>query len=115
MQDKGNWLSIVEYSQITGISISTIRRRIKNEKIEYQSIGGKYFINHDNTESEEPAVLSSEDLMLRLEIDRLKKVITHQREEMEDLRMLVELYEGANQTSRPSIISAELPPELPLM
>ncbi len=118
MEDKENWLSIVEYSQQTGISISTIRRRIKSNKIDFQEIGGKYFIKHNGGEKQivdKAAEKDAECIMLRLEVDRLKKVIAHQREEMEDLRMLVQLYEGQQKTDRPSIVTTELPPELPLM
>ncbi|MCK5884705.1 MAG: hypothetical protein KAG61_13525 [Bacteriovoracaceae bacterium] len=113
MKEARNWLSIIEYSQLTGISVSTIRRRIKNERIEFQSIGGKYFIAH--TKKAITQANGTEELMQRLEIEKLKKVISHQREEMEDLRMLVQLYEGSDRINSPSITSNELPPELPLM
>jgi len=39
-----NWVSLSEYSNEYGISISTLRRRIKNEQIEYKKLNGKYFL-----------------------------------------------------------------------
>jgi len=38
------WLSLSEYSSEYGISISTLRRRIKGKKIKYKLIHGKYFL-----------------------------------------------------------------------
>jgi hypothetical protein len=40
----GKCLSIVEFSSKHGISISTLRRKIKNKKIKYKIEDGKYYI-----------------------------------------------------------------------
>lgn len=103
MEEKIDWLSITEYSIQTGISISTIRRRIKSDKIDCQIIGGKYFIAHECNTREKP----KEDLLLRLEVAKLKEQITEQEEELIDLKMLVKLYEGDSKN--------EVPPEIPMM
>ena len=39
-----NWLSLSEYSSKYGLSISTLRRRIKSQNIEYRLETGKYFL-----------------------------------------------------------------------
>ncbi|MEM7645358.1 MAG: hypothetical protein AAF203_00490 [Pseudomonadota bacterium] len=39
-----NWLSLSEYSSEYGISVSTLRRRIKGKKIKFKQIHGKYFL-----------------------------------------------------------------------
>ncbi len=39
-----NWLSLSEYSSEYDISVSTLRRRIKANKIKYKLIHGKYFL-----------------------------------------------------------------------
>lgn len=39
-----NWLSLSEYSSEYGLSVSTLRRRIKGKKIRYKLINGKYFL-----------------------------------------------------------------------
>lgn len=103
MEEKIDWLSITEYSIQTGVSISTIRRRIKAEKIDYQIIGGKYFIAHECESTEVP----QEDLLLRLEVQKLRDQLSKQEEELIDLKMLVELYEGNDKN--------DTPPELPMM
>jgi hypothetical protein len=39
-----NWMTLVEYSNKYDISISTLRRRIKNNEIAHQSDNGKYLV-----------------------------------------------------------------------
>lgn len=39
-----NWLALSEYSNEYGVSVSTLRRRIKGNKIKYKLIHGKYFL-----------------------------------------------------------------------
>lgn len=44
MESHGNWLPITEYSVKSGMSLSTIRRKIKSNSIAYRLDKGKYFI-----------------------------------------------------------------------
>ncbi|MEI6093272.1 MAG: hypothetical protein WCQ47_06275 [bacterium] len=46
-----NWLQITEYSLRKGISVSTIRRKIKSNTIKHKIENGKYFIMDDNLEN----------------------------------------------------------------
>ena len=39
-----DWLSLSEYSSEYGVSVSTLRRRIKNKKVKFKQIHGKYFL-----------------------------------------------------------------------
>jgi hypothetical protein len=39
-----DWLSLAEYSSEYGVSVSTLRRRIKGNKIKYKLVHGKYFL-----------------------------------------------------------------------
>lgn len=39
-----DWLSLSEYSSEYGISVSTLRRRIKNKRVKFKQIHGKYFL-----------------------------------------------------------------------
>ncbi|MCY4321829.1 MAG: hypothetical protein OXC37_05475 [Bdellovibrionaceae bacterium] len=41
------WLTLQEYSYHKGISISTLRRKIKNEEISYKLKNGRYFLKSD--------------------------------------------------------------------
>ncbi|MCO5112753.1 MAG: hypothetical protein M9899_01110 [Bdellovibrionaceae bacterium] len=42
--DNLNWIPLADYSAKYKVSISTLRRRIKNEQIEYAFDNGKYFL-----------------------------------------------------------------------
>jgi hypothetical protein len=46
------WLPIIEYSIKTGISVSTIRRKIKNKGLKHRTENGKYLILDENTDYE---------------------------------------------------------------
>jgi|SRR5690606_2765682 len=107
--NEGVWLSISDYSRYKNVSISTIRRHIKNNILKYKEENGKYFIYVASTEKlrlrEE-----EETLKLKLEIELLKNQLRQANEENAALKMLVELYE-----SGPSLqTKTELPPEIPL-
>lgn len=39
-----NWISLSEYSNEYGVSVSTLRRRIKNDQVDHRMINGKYFL-----------------------------------------------------------------------
>lgn len=41
------WLSLFDYSMKHGLSLSTLRRRIKSESIQYKLENGKYFLLDD--------------------------------------------------------------------
>ena len=106
----GVWLSINDYSRYKDVSISTIRRHIKNNILKYKEENGKYFIYVPSTEKlrlrEEEEVLK-----IKLETELLRTQIRQLREENNELRMLVELYE--KQSANKPVPSMELPPELP--
>ena len=43
-ESSGQWLPLIEYSVRTGISTSTLRRKIKSNSIRYRFVNGKYLI-----------------------------------------------------------------------
>ena len=106
---EGVWLSINDYSRYKNVSISTIRRHIKNNILKHKEESGKYFIYVASTEKlrirEEEEVLK-----IRLEIELLKTQLRQLREENNELKMLVEIYENDTKAA-PKL--PELPPELP--
>lgn len=94
MSDKaGVWLSINEYSQYKNVSISTIRRHIKNNILKHKEENGKYFIY---VHSIEKIQLREEEELLRvkLELELLKTNLRVLKEENSELKMLVNLYES---------------------
>ena len=50
MNSQPNWLPLIEYSNKHQISISTLRRRIKDNSIQFKLEDGKYFIIEDSVE-----------------------------------------------------------------
>lgn len=73
---QAKWLSLIEYSIKNNISLSTLRRHIKTDKVIYRMHSGKYFIL-DESEPKEP---------LESQLQKARKEIT-------ELKMLVEIYE----------------------
>ena len=105
---EGVWLSINDYSRYKNVSISTIRRHIKNNILKHKEENGKYFIYVPSTEK---LRLREEEEILRikLETELLRSQIRQLREENNELKMLVDLYEGQNMKP----MRVELPPEIP--
>ncbi len=106
---EGVWLSINDYSRYKNVSISTIRRHIKNHILKYKEENGKYFIYVPSTEKirlrEEGEVLR-----IKLELEHLRFSSRQLLEENNELKMLVELYEKG---AIPSTPLCDVPPELP--
>ena len=47
--DSGNWVPLVEFSVQKGISLSTLRRYIKANKIPWKLVDGRYLVMDDGT------------------------------------------------------------------
>ena len=89
MNQDGIWLSILDYANVKKTSISTIRRSIKAGHLKYKVDNGKYFIW-----TKEIAVEKIE-LSLKLENEFLKKRNRELEEEINDLKMLMQVYESS--------------------
>jgi hypothetical protein len=108
---EGIWLSIIDYSQYRNTSISTIRRHIKNNILKYKEENGKYFIYVPSSEKIKIKE-DSEVLKFRLELEEIKNELKNLREENNELKMLVALYE--NQSIKNNLQhDLEIVPELP--
>jgi hypothetical protein len=47
--DNGNWIPLVEFSVKKGISLSTLRRYIKSNKIPWKLLEGRYLVLDDGS------------------------------------------------------------------
>lgn len=104
---EGKWLSVLEYASYKKKSISTVRRYIKANRVKFKEEAGKYFIfakNFKDEYSKSNVEVEKELLSLKLELSRLKKENHHLVEELNEHRMLIEIYENKHK---------ELPPALP--
>lgn len=106
MDQDGVWLPILEYANVKNVSISTVRRGIKSGRFKYREESGKYLIWTRLDQSKK----NSEYL---LENELLKKENKQLKEEMEDLKMLLSIYEKNNTNSHWDI-TPPLPLELEL-
>lgn len=55
------WLPLTEYAMRSGISISTLRRKIKSNAIEYRMEDGRYLIRCDESAFENASAFASND------------------------------------------------------
>jgi DNA-binding transcriptional MerR regulator len=112
----GLWLTINEYSNYRGISISTIRRYIKAKSVQYKLENRKYFIyvskeQYERRNGQKSIKESTENIVeLYEKIATLEKKLQAVQEENSELKMLVELYEGQMSLNKPPEI-----PEIPLI
>lgn len=109
MYQDGNWLSLVEYSHLSRISISTLRRMIKRNELKVTEDNGRYLI-YSNLKS----TMNSQErelLELKLEVERLRMEMKTFVEENNELKMLVDLYESGQMLVTPTAITL---PELPI-
>ena len=97
MNQEGIWLSILDYATVKKTSISTIRRAIKAGHVKHKEENGKYFI------WTKEVFVQKEETSLKLENEFLKKKNRELAEEVNDLKMLLQVYEM-------SAVKRELPP-----
>lgn len=103
MNQDGIWLSILDYANVKKISISTIRRSIKTGHIKYKEENGKYFI------WTKEIALEKVELSLKMENEFLKRRNRELEEEINDLKMLLQVYESnLNQDEFPPLPEIEL-------
>ena len=127
--EASHWLSLANYSSKYSVSISTLRRRIKTEAVDFKLHDGKYFlldsappVHEDKivlaaaprapTASEEEPVIASATKLLG-ELKKAYTSILHDKEEqliqlkeeVSDLKMLVRVLEGDNERLKKLIYS----------
>ncbi len=101
------WLPLMEYAVQKGVSLSTLRRYIKAQKVEYKLEKGRYFIR--NSAILEPHKIDSSKegiagLTALQEKNRLLESELHKAyEEISELKMLVDLYENKIPESHPTL------------
>lgn len=92
-----NWYSIDDYARLHNISISTIRRRIKSNTIEFRMNDGKYFLKSNIVHESADLSAFAKIKELNEEIRNLKEMLVQVTKENDDLRTLVSFYENNSQ------------------
>jgi hypothetical protein len=77
----GAWISLMDYANRNGVSLSTLRRYIKSGKIKHQLEHGRYLIWDENASAQPQVEESSANLIKKLQ------------EENAELKTLVAFYE----------------------
>jgi hypothetical protein len=95
-QSQDNWLSLLDYSFQTGVSLSTLRRQIKSNKIKFRLQDGKYLICSDKPLESLPTPRFDENETLKKELERLRQEVT-------ELQMLVKIYENESMKNVPEM------------
>ncbi len=108
-ENTGVWMSILEYASFKSISISTIRRYIKAGRVKTKKDGGKFYIYVSPEKIIDKNTKEEAQLKIQLENERLKMKIQSLEEELNDLKMLVQIYEQGQQQTRQEL------PEIPTM
>lgn len=95
-EQKGIWLTILDYAKYRDTSISTVRRHIKANRVKHRLVEGRFeiFVSEEKLAAVEACKLD-EVTQLKSELELMKKKIRVLTEANNDLKMLVQIYEGA--------------------
>lgn len=105
MNQEGIWLSILDYANVKKTSISTIRRSIKAGHLKFKEENGKYFIWTREVKVE--ALSEKSALAHKLEIEFLHRQNRELQQEIEDLKMLLSVYENQQLPQLPPLPELE--------
>lgn len=90
------WVPLLQYANERGVSLSTLRRRIKSNKIRYRFEEGRYLI-YDESNQHEPALHSSSDHNAHEALEtigpKLEQKLKEANKEISELKTLVAFYE----------------------
>jgi len=93
--DSEDWIPLVEFSVQKGISLSTLRRYIKANRIPWKLVEGRYLVMDDGTfvapRNHDPKSQNVGDIEARLK--NLEQELTAANEEIAELKTLVAFYE----------------------
>ncbi|MGE0615136.1 MAG: hypothetical protein AB7P04_05820 [Bacteriovoracia bacterium] len=93
-QTNGTWLPLMEYSIKQGISLSTLRRYIKANKIQHKLEDGRYLIwDADASGVNVSRTASDDSVALKAKLFQLEKELQKANQEIAELKTLVALYE----------------------
>src|SRR6478752_363879 len=90
----GSWIPLMEYSMKNGISLSTLRRHIKQNKLTYRVENGKYLLLEGQGEFNSQEIDKGNDsAIIQSAVHKLEKDLQKAREEIAELKTLIALYE----------------------
>jgi hypothetical protein len=108
MEDEvtGDWIPLMDFAARKGVSISTLRRYIKSNKMKYRVDDGRYLVWDDGKALElgvggKPShikdfarkTLSTDTVVLQEQLREMEVELARAQEEIAELKTLVNLYE----------------------
>lgn len=94
-ESSGIWIPLMEYAIKKGISLSTLRRHIKANKVKFKVESGRYLLWDLAQELATPNHPAQHEYSktLEYEVARLQREVSTYKEEIADLKTLIALYE----------------------
>lgn len=89
----GDWIPLMDYAIRRGVSLSTLRRHIKANKIQYRVENGKYLLLDRPDEAAVNESGQQEAAALQAKLQKVETDLQKAQEEIAELKMLVALYE----------------------
>lgn len=83
----------MDYAMKTGISLSTLRRYIKANKVRYRIESGRYLLLHDDGDGARLATSTASAEFFQNQLEELHADLRKAQEEIAELKMLIALYE----------------------
>jgi hypothetical protein len=88
-----NWIPLMDYAIKRGVSLSTLRRHIKANKIEYRVENGRYLVPDDSGSPTPAQSATPAPAQLQGKLQRVERDLAKAQEEIAELKMLIALYE----------------------
>lgn len=109
MNKEPDWIPLMDYAMRYGVSLSTLRRHIKANKIQYKVENGRYLLRSPySTEVAAAPILTAgapgapvASGLSAVEAHDLRLRLQRAQEEISELKMLIALYEEQLSQSRP--------------
>lgn len=95
IESNGNWLPITEFSVKSGMSLSTIRRKIKSNSIAYRLDKGKYFILFSNREVGDMRPIETRNALIPAKQPEKQPTSSRSNSDEDAFQMVSEAYEYA--------------------
>ena len=100
LSDCDDWMPLMDYAMLHGVSLSTLRRHIKARKIPFRIEGGRYLLPRDLESVDRamapsavsPVAVASPGVSGGRE-QELERQLRHAQEEIAELKMLIAIYE----------------------
>jgi hypothetical protein len=93
-ESNGTWLPLIEYSVKTGLSLSTIRRRIKSNSLQYRLEQGRYLILFE-APVKAPVLRTEVPVTREVPISRPEPIRNEKTEVDNAVKMISEAFEHA--------------------